>query len=142
MQSNQVNENNVWYMIIKPYQFIVRYNFSLFCMSLLWYIIAIIKCIIVNITIPQSDLKIDCDYLYVYTLFVQFIYVYTLTPWTAWFLIMNNTVRYCLFCRLQTSSISETNDCVIQDTTKAKWEFRHCTREKFPFVCQRKKGSV
>ncbi|XP_034338569.2 C-type mannose receptor 2 isoform X2 [Magallana gigas] len=41
--------------------------------------------------------------------------------------------------KLQTSSISETNDCVIQDTTKAKWEFRHCTREKFPFVCQRKK---
>lgn len=41
--------------------------------------------------------------------------------------------------KLQTSSISETNDCVIQDTTKAKWEFRHCTREKFPFVCQRRK---
>lgn len=50
-----------------------------------------------------------------------------------------NTVL--IVCRLQTSSISETNDCVIQDTTKAKWEFRHCTREKFPFVCQRKKGS-
>eukprot|EP00105_Crassostrea_gigas_P039334 XP_019923482.1 PREDICTED: uncharacterized protein LOC105329838 isoform X2 [Crassostrea gigas] len=41
--------------------------------------------------------------------------------------------------KLQTSSISETNDCVIQDTTKANWEFRHCTREKFSFVCQRKK---
>ncbi|XP_022345413.2 uncharacterized protein LOC111137971 isoform X2 [Crassostrea virginica] len=41
--------------------------------------------------------------------------------------------------RLQSSSISDTKDCVIHDTKLKKWVFKYCSREKFPFACQRHK---
>ncbi|XP_062610043.1 uncharacterized protein LOC134271849 [Saccostrea cucullata] len=41
--------------------------------------------------------------------------------------------------RLDTSSETETKDCVIHDTQTQKWTFKYCSRDKFPFACQRHK---